>query len=1506
MNLTQPCFSRVIFLLASLLLVGCVGTATLTPLMEPPSDMPPAVRACTAGESQLDCLRALSIAVELGDTVNAGQVMLARAADVPKSGRGDAIRGALWLNNSPWIPEALLPTFELQEDLDVPVLKLSPNALIFFGAAEGISPPSGSHLAETPMTRVALEISALEHPLGGDSLASKLAAANGAVAAAWTPGGQARVVPAAPLFERLLGFSVAGLVDDGEVAAWDAAILVGQADLLARRGQLLEAQGLLAEALVLLPKSAAPCSTRGAILFVKDNLGSSMLNDDSEELRVDLDTTCLNAELQGQEALTRDYLAHLIQLNQYAISAGAPASSPVEWLDAVEREAYLTDLTALAAQLDGRRAAILLALGEVVRNAASRPASLCDTDFDDRKAGALQTLSAQLVSLGHDRWLIYDVAAALVNDEGWVKREEVARYMVWVDRPENAWFRRQALVSGLERARTSTWLSADRRAIAPLCDALVADLLRDVQVDTGEESIGRNAERLFEAYRFRPACGPNPQLDVLFDEVFASAERTGSGEPEWVLAHMMTQLGVGILQSQVDLPKVLTSLVDGLERVRTRLTESPEDQAVSSVLLVTIRAAQFMLGGDQGVEIALNGAILRLEPLVLVEVGEDSPEIVKVAPGLQLGAYALLAAFQALNERTDDVMATLATLESVLPRNTQKLLENTGASAHVDAVVALVGAVPALVRALANPTAETLAAARVAVERADVAGDEETGWWSIGLETARFLAWDVYAFGANGLEDQGAVSEALARAGQVADRALERNLDTFGAKGSLWELLSLLGSAQELGARALASDDDAFTIARALAPEIDTTLRTALARIDPSRFEGAKHEGLQGLLFTLSKTLAEVGLQPILDGDSAAAGRFADDLLAATASIEGPLKAYPLSIAGLIAYRFNPEKGAAAFAEAERALQHSYLDDIAYLPLVMQAAVSFSDEGGHADALAVIDRLGAYGEEGLSCGKAHPVDALLPATAWMLEVEGRHAEADATLNRYHALMESDAKFYGDSQIRCVITSQKGTSISNLDLSQTLANTLLPVSMEGSFQLGMGFTTISKDDERIDCGVSNLGAPRPDFTLVAHLAHAAYAMRAGDRVVAGAQVIAAERDFRLIITGTFGALGAEGALLDVSRERFYGELGLWVTAQAWLQSDPWSARALEEMTRAAISLNPASEALTAEPVVPSYLEGLGFEKLAPVVALLQAAPNLSADGLVARCDTVRAGLDREYWPGLDLLESNLVASYGGDVPRGASLAATVVPPDATWKTSIESWRLLLEAAQGKDIDANAARGLLQSMSASGLDGQALYFARSLSESLLGFDRADRALEVAQAALESTAQDRAPLQYADLVALMLPVWAAYGAQPLAAEGLALSVEVRAGRIPVQEEIQMRSTLLGILAQSGNPMAMKEPISELLGIFLRIAPEDPATRRLLVGKVALEVVNDGVESAEILSDRLDGLLTDLTASGLPDPECKDFLRRLQSTLGDPELAQKACQGYLRWLFLGEPMTP
>jgi len=164
----------------------------------------------------------------------------------------------------------------------------------------------------------------------------------------------------------------------------------------------------------------------------------------------------------------------------------------------------------------------------------------------------------------------------------------------------------------------------------------------------------------------------------------------------------------------------------------------------------------------------------------------------------------------------------------------------------------------------------------------------------------------------------------------------------------------------------------------------------------------------------------------------------------------------------------------------------------------------------------------------------------------------------------------------------------------------------------------------------------------------------------------------------------------------------------------------------------------------------------------------------------------------------------------------------------------------------------------------------------------------------------------LQYADLVALMLPVWAAYGAQPLAAEGLALSVEVRAGRIPVQEEIQMRSTLLGILAQSGNPMAMKEPISELLGIFLRIAPEDPATRRLLVGKVALEVVNDGVESAEILSDRLDGLLTDLTASGLPDPECKDFLRRLQSTLGDPELAQKACQGYLRWLFLGEPMTP
>ncbi|GMV41555.1 MAG: glycosyl transferase [Myxococcales bacterium] len=1260
-----------------------------------------------------------------------------------------------------------------------------------------------------------------------------------------------------PLLERLL----AGPVPlDGKAAA-----LASEADAALRDGHPAEASRKLRAALDALPADAPPCSARGALLYAiwkAEALGSASGDPDPIEA---LRGACTAAEVAPSEAPMATFLGALVFAETNRGAASSPADRPDEWVDEAAIRAWGERAEATTVGAD--RVTLLRTLAHEALALASEPEGPCDDAWAPARDARLRELRAQLDTLGRQDLTVGATAREALRADGTVDRARIQALTDALNRPDAAWMRQYGLATALGAVGHATLLAADPGALAPLCNAVFEDIAADVRADTAEGWADRNVTRLTAAFGHALSCPSRAPLDALLDDVLARAATAGDGGAG-VLAVLVgagSHLAQAAITGRMDQVFAASdALLRGLDRVRDRLTDAPADQALDALLGALTGAGRLFQTGDPAALGRLAAAADTLLPLSTEPTAPDAPMILKLAPGIHLGALGLLAGVQSIRGDTAAAEATLAVLDQALEDDVALLLRNLDASDHAPAIVRLIRAGRAVVEAAIDPKPTHLEQARGSLEAALAPGPSEAGWWAISLDGARLILVDVLALVASDEKHSPIVRDAMTRAEGVSARLVGSILDHFELRGTGWELLSVLPAVHQVLGRILTEDLAEDETARLLLETLEPPAREALSRLTKAvRDIPSERAAYLDMFIDVLEAATEVGAgRFVSDGDTALRdlGRA---LLSRGATYPTELRTYAEMAGAALLWAGDRAGAEGALERAATAARSSSIARYSWLPQLLRARLAMSS-GDVETALTAADAALAAGQETHRCGKFDAADGILPFRMAALERLGRHAEARVAYRAWAALL--DRGFAGDGVIQCRMMSYRGNVVATADVGHQPGSLLLPSgSQDGTFQVGIGFQSTERDHDRLVCTAGPLAARRSDRVLAVHLLAALHALAAGQDLEAHDSLLAAWSEARLIAYGqaqTLGRLG--GSAAADAREKAPIALIGWAATAARLRGQAHIAGRLEELAELIATARGTTlreELSTAEP--PVILEG--SPALLPVgeAARLWYAASTEAELGAASAAMAKAGVRLSPPWGPALSTQVLNASHGRVKEADAGLRALKDPKEPLGKALVGGARVLFRQASSGQVDRASLTAAMEALARAGLPGEAMGLAQQGAALLMSTNDRAGTIALLEAAVAALPEGTHPLVRADLLAHLTEGRLADGMANEALEGLRVMWPALHGRVAPDLELQQRLTTINLLGLGQHWDELAPKVGELVSILApTVGWGHPTVYSLRAVDVALVA-----RSSEVDASRLDALLEWADAAGADD---------------------------------------
>jgi hypothetical protein len=1265
----------------------------------------------------------------------------------------------------------------------------------------------------------------------------------------------------APLFTSLLGAPIPGV--SGE-AAW--ARRVGEANQALSTGQAREARARLADAVATLPADAPACEVRGALLYLQ-GLAAKLSGADGDDASWEtLSTTC------PEVALFTDLWTWM----------ESPGAVPTADLAA----------TLLAAQsLDRDRSGILQAVVAYVERAAHRKVDPCDQTFGPRKRQDLKEMSGALEDLGRPDLAMFGHLRGLVVDRR-VVPGALAELAAWADAPAHRWLRREALgraLGGL--SRRADWV--DPLHTVPLCERYFADLLAEIEGDRGDGMSARHASRLVAAWAAAAVCLDRAPVRVLTDRVISAA---GGAEPMVVLealGGLAGQITLTALEGRAgDLATLLGEVAGALRRLREGLGNTREDRILHASLGVFAGAAE-LFGGRADLALKeVSTAVDLLDHLAATPAAEGASDIERLAPAFRGGSLVALALLQWLTDQGALAAGTLQRLDATLEGDLSALFQVLDAPDHSAAITRIL-------RGVTKTIAKDWPGATAALDAATAPSPAETGWWAVGLDAGRMVAWDLLAILA-WKEAPEVGKAALPKAEAVARRLVDDALAHFQVQGTGWELLTVLPLAHEVIPGFLLDETDWPAILKDFARAVEPALEKALAKVAP---RGDAAPGFTDLLVDILRDATEVGLDTLVDQGKDALPRLADLLEARVDAYQGELRFILGMLAGVARFYVSPAEAAARF-EATHADAPEPMAGVAWMPYLLDAALRLRVADSPETALAPLDEVIGLGMRAVACDVDDPVHALLPARMWLREVVGETAGAKEDYQTFRRMTARG--FSGYATLSCRLNSQRGSLSVNAQLGQSLGALFTPVGAEGSFNVGAGWTSVAQDVDDVGCWAAVSPGPRDDAILHAHLAAAFYAMRRGDDLAAHRALADAVSAGRRLLNGDKAILGATGAgTVYAARKAVALDLVAWVSFTARLRGHISAADHLLDQSTALLAFRKTTwdEVLPADQELPIFLARLpDLPPIGPHVRAWHLAKDhvgrVAALKALEKDRAVKKAALLPRW-GIrlvrELQEVSAAKTAGTPVPAlsGPPKGAHAVAVVDAWTWIVALWAAPMTFSL-QDFIAHA-----DALCAAGLYREAVGIAATVVALVRGTQLAAMSQPVFAAVADRIPRDTYPVTRAAVLNELAPALMRSGDLMMALVAHRELVPVLSGRVGQRIELENRLALVNLLGAAELVPELTTEVRVLLPMLeRRYGRAEEVFHSLLSVDVALGVFQD----LDVPPDAaLAALVAGADAVKGAGP-AKQFFRILAKT-ADLEVRRQVSAAYLHFMFKNGP---
>ncbi len=972
-----------------------------------------------------------------------------------------------------------------------------------------------------------------------------------------SPEEQVAVKRGTPILAGLLGSPLPELPER-------AAVAVAMADSALAEGETARAVQLLGRAQEMLGPEAPICAHRGSLQYlgglVVQYAGGAAVDNGWAELRSD----CIAAEVAGNDVPYRTffkYLAAPMDGETLNIETEGGSTSPSK----LAAEQWRKEMVAEASSLPAGQQRILKVYADWLELLEARPVDRCDSEFGNRHLEQQRVVAAELVDAGRPDLALGYFNAAVIDSDGKARAGALTELEEWAAQPENRWLLSSAVGSALATLRFGAH-ELSPLLTSELCEVFYADLIVQINEDRFEGYNGRNATRLMTAFNGSGACLGKAELALLVDGAFGAAMAEGQDRTAvlQVVGGLVYNLGLQLFDNRsVSVWSGLNHLFEAMGRVQQKLSDSPEDRALAATLQV-VTSLPGMLQGQFDVLLGTMASAADIYDEVLAQpIAADSPELIRVLPAFRMANLGLSAVLTAFVKEPEAALPLMERLRKTLPEDLAALFnyfEEPDQSAKVIAIIdgALAGF---MAYDKTVPDSEAVLAALASMGPGNLA---ESGWWAVGLDGMRMVAWDGLAYLAVS-DDPGSplFKQALAEAEVAAKRMVGNFLVEMEVPGTLGRILRLLPALH----RAVPAFLDEKLTTADMAVQIARVLEEPLADVVAgfqSGSDGASGSQVAGLLNELLATVVGVGLERLIQEPKVALVTGVEILEQRLGNYRGDVRVFMELVAAVGRYYAAPDKAGQQFVKVADAARKE-LPQVGFVPTLVEASLRLADDAPTRDLINLINRALAYGLMATRCGQSHAVHSLLPARMWLLEANGDHEAAREDYEAYVRMLQGG--FEGDVLVSCQLRSYAETFLFSMDISNSTAAFLLPGKSEGTFNVGIGAETGragQPSGDELNCDVLYTGVPRFDRIMEAHLAFGAYELL--NKNPSGAQVafLRAVAVGRQMVHGNAATMGRMAGSAQQGATKVSLEMIAYTSLLARLHGQRQIADILEEL------------------------------------------------------------------------------------------------------------------------------------------------------------------------------------------------------------------------------------------------------------------------------------------------------------------------------------------------------
>jgi len=1306
-----------------------------------------------------------------------------------------------------------------------------------------------------------------------------------------------------PLLDQLIGARLASLTSSPGATAY-----AHKADAALRQGRHTEAMVMLHKAVDMLRDDAPACSTRGPFLYL-EGLAASIASDGSGDHGWDeLRESCLNVDVPETERAAQAFFHYL------TTDEDAGENSVAGLLEQFEDSAHLLpskskrtlELMEAGKRLGGSRGEMLQALAAWRSAVAEKKDGPCDTEFEERHRQSLAQAYHRMDAAGRaDLATAYWGYAAVLGD-GALDTAVLDALESWIREPKNEWLRTGVLASTLSTIRLSAdW--GDPLVTIPLCNELYDDLKEMVHCDGFDEFGYRNAFRLVDGFHAAGACLNDVAISGLTDAILEKAldSEVGRAGVLQFLGGMVTIMFMEIVDGSSTLHVfVLGELSRGTERIRSRLADSAEDRALDAVLAI-VEAASVVLQGDLRYPLLpMEQAVITFDELAAKPADTDSPDMVRLAPGLRAGTLSLMAILQYLTDSADDAKQTLERLDRNLESDLASLLEYLEQPDHSKTLAGTMRAFGEMAAAQGEgaPALEAVAEKLVAIS---TAGENEEGWWGVGLDLLRTAAWDVLAMFANSEGARLLLERALVRAEALSGRAVERFLLAVDVPPTIKTPLRMIPPLHRAIPDMLAEESEGKDIAISVARVLEQPLNDVLAKVEsPPDEETDGAATVTDLVLDLLKTAADVGLTSFMEEPKKALSLLAGQVEKRLDRYPPDIRVFVGTLVAAARFPYDQDKAHEAF-EAAGAAAAEHLPALTFVPGLVEASLLLGEENSDpAQVLKLVDQALATGQDALECGKPHPVHSLLPFRMWALTVLGKRGQAGQTYELYRTLVQNG--FAGDASIDCVLRSFSEDFIFNIHLGNSVCGFALPGKQEGTFQVGAGSqfgVDIPRRGDDLSCDVAEPTGPRLDRIMEAHMAWAVYSMLSSDDRVAHMALLDAIAAGRMLVHGSSAILGVRGAsMLGESAKLLDLSMIAWTSLLARLRGHSQVADILEQLGQAVASSREGGwqSCLPEDDSPPVFLERFArLEAFGPLVrGWIEAKTHKDATDLQEQLTGwgEKTGFAADW--GVALAADSLVAVVDGQTGKQLRVPKLKVPEDKVGMAATMLRNTLVAAGTAQSLPSTISfEKVADALTLAGLYGEIAGPASRLALFARWGGDHKTALALLDVALQRLPADKAPVMRADVLALGSELLIEVKQHSDALTALMQVIPVLSGREPAQSEITRRWTRLRYQGGAGHVEPLKLHLKTLLPMLNRAyGSRNSSYYTLLAVKLALALQMKDVDPQVVETLVTHGPLVEDV------DDTVDFLKLLADS-PDYEDKKRLANEYLKFVLQGGP---